>query len=69
MTTQTEAQRILAQWQKCESRIAELEAINEELLEALITAYGHIDPQKLVISHYKDNSLIRAAIAKHGGNS
>ena len=31
MSKQTEAQRILAQWQKCESRIKKLEAANAEL--------------------------------------
>ena len=71
MSKQTEAQRILAQWQKCESRIKELEAANAELLEALKVCEKTID--RLWVSHHANAAdhaldLSRAAIAKHGGN-
>ena len=61
MTTQTEAQRILAQWQKCESRIAELEAANAELVEAL---KAEMDSAWDCVSYHPK---MHAAIAKHGG--
>lgn len=47
-----------------EKEIDRLIEQRDELLEALITACGHIEMSKLEISHCKDAGRIRSAIAK-----